>query len=169
MDKEQFRIIVKVLKAVYTQPNFLPDVYSFEVWYSLLKDLPFQVVKEAAQRHIASCKFPPTIAEIRELAAKIVLPEKAPWSVEWEKVLRAIDKYGYTGETEALKSLEPHTADIVKRLGYKELCWSQNINIDRANFRDIYQSEVQRQQEAALLPQGLAKALAESKLDLLCE
>ena len=42
MEREEFKTIVKGLKAVYAQPAFIPDADAFDVWYGMLRDLPYR-------------------------------------------------------------------------------------------------------------------------------
>ena len=42
MEREEFKILVKAMKAVYAQPTFIPDKDAFDVWYGLLQDLPYE-------------------------------------------------------------------------------------------------------------------------------
>lgn len=66
MEREQFKVLVKAMKAVYAQPTFIPDQDAFNVWFALLGDLPYKQAELAVQKHMATEKFPPTIADIRE-------------------------------------------------------------------------------------------------------
>lgn len=38
MEREQFKVLVKAMKAVYAQPTFIPDQDAFNVWFALLGD-----------------------------------------------------------------------------------------------------------------------------------
>lgn len=72
MTREEFKTLVKGMKAVYAQPTFIPDQDAFNVWFELLKDIPYQQVNVAIQKYMLTEKFPPTIADIREKAMQIV-------------------------------------------------------------------------------------------------
>ena len=52
-------------------------------------------------------------------------------------------------------SMDEITRKTVKRLGWKELCESENQMQDRANFRMIYEQEAQDRNEVAALPAEL--------------
>lgn len=164
MDREEFKILVKGMKAVYTMPTFIPDQDAFNVWYSLLKDISYDVLNAAIQKYMLSNKVPPTIAHLRELATAVrfgVLPD---WSESWEQVIRAIRRYGSYNEAEALKSLDNVTRQAVLRLGFRNLCMSENISVDRANFRMIYEQLVERHKDKQNTPLELQQAI-----DLLLE
>ena len=147
MTIDEFRILAKGMKAVYPQPNFLPDMDAVNVWYELLKDIDYQVANMAIQMHAQSSKFPPTVAEIRESASKIVHGEVKDWSKAWEEACRAMSRFGRDRKSEAYKTLDERTRRVIDRLGYRNLCMSENIGVDRANFRSIYETIAQRDKE----------------------
>lgn len=159
MSKDEFKVLCKGMKAVYTQPSFIPDADAFNVWYSLLKDLDYIVAQAAVQKYMLTNKFAPTIADIRELAANVKTGDKPLWSDGWEEVLRAISKYGSYRETEALQSMTETTRTAVKRLGFKNLCMSENIMADRANFRMIFEQIAEREHTAKQIPMTLTKLI----------
>ena len=69
VDREQFKILVKAMKAVYTKPEFIPDQDAFNVWYMMLRDLSYEILTNAVQKHMMTSPFPPTIADLRSSAA----------------------------------------------------------------------------------------------------
>lgn len=161
MTRDEFKILAKGMKAVFTQPTFLPDADAFNIWYSLLKDLDYQVAQAAIQKYMLTNKFPPTIADIREYAASVKTGEKPIWSDGWEEVLRAIRRYGSYRETEALNSMSEITRTAVQRLGFRNLCMSENIMADRANFRMIFEQLADREQTTQKMPATLTNLIEE--------
>lgn len=159
MTFDEFKILVKGMKAVYTSPNFLPDADSVKIWYRLLGDMPYELANIATQRHMATNKFPPTVAEIRQAAVQTVdTPQN--WADGWEQFRRAVSKFGYYQQEVALASMDETTRKVVKRLGWKQLCESENLMQDRANFRMVYEQEAQRKNETAALPIRLQEQIA---------
>lgn len=158
MKFDEFKILVKGMKAVYTSPNFLPDADSVKIWYELLKDLPYKLANISIQKHMATNKFPPTPAEIRQGAA-ISTEKPMDWSIGWAQFTRAVRVWGYNRPAEALASMDEITRQTVRRLGWKELCESENTMQDRANFRIIYEQEANRRREMAVLPEGVRSAI----------
>ena len=155
---EEFKKLVKGMKAVYTSQNFLPDAESIKIWYQLLKDMPYEIANVSIQKHMATNKFPPTVAEIRSGAAEIT-DKSHDWSDGWESFRKAVGRFGYYRREEAFASMDEITRKVVKRLGWKELCMSENIMQDRANFRMVYEQEQNRAMERAMLPEGLRKQM----------
>lgn len=148
---QQFLILVKGLKSVYTRDNFLPDEEAIKIWYALLRDIQYEVLNLAIQKYMMSEVFPPTIADLRSLAAEVQQRQPSDWGDGWEQVLRAIRKYGMYEPNKALESMDEITRKCVERLGFKDLCLSKNIMADRANFRMIYEELAKRQKQDSVL------------------
>lgn len=102
MEREQFKVLVKAMKAVYAQPTFIPDQDAFNVWFALLRDLPYKQAELAVQKHMATEKFPPTIADIREKAEQITSVKETEMSEleAWAIVRKAIGRSNYYAEEE---------------------------------------------------------------------
>lgn len=165
MNYDEFKVLVKGMKAVYTQPTFLPDRDAVNVWYKLLQDIDYNVANAAIQKYMLTQKFPPTIADIREMAATVSNGDKPLWSDGWEQVLKNIRKYGmctYDPDKliECMNSFDSLTKTAVERIGWEELCRSKNIMADRANFRMIYEQLAERQQKNSQLSAGLTEMIA---------
>ena len=159
MEREEFKILVKGMKAVYAQPTFIPDQDAFNVWYGLMKDLEYQVCNAAIQKWMLTNKFPPTIAEIRELATEIQCGKLPDWGEAWEETCRAIRRYGFYRPKEGLESLSPLTRETVNRLGWSNLCLSENPTADRANFRQCYELVAKREYENNVLSLPLRETI----------
>lgn len=163
MNYDEFITLAKGMKAVCTSPSFLPDKEAMAVWYQLLQDLDYKTANIAIQKHMLTNKFPPTIAEIRELATGITAGEKPLWPDGWEETIRAIKKYGYYRQEEALESLSELARKVVKRLGYKQLCMSEEMAMDRANFRMVFEQIAEREYREKQLPSGFRNAIKNIK------
>lgn len=159
MTKDEFKILCKGMKAVYTQSTFLPDAYAFKVWYSLLQDLDYTIAQAAIQKYMLINEFPPTIADIRKNAVSVQAGDKKTWSEGWEEVMKAIGNFGSYREEEALESMSEITRKAVKKLGFRNICLSENITADRANFRTIYEQMAENEYTAKQIPLNLSKLI----------
>ena len=110
MTKEEWSLLVKVVKSAYPNQTFCPDNYSLELYYRMLHDIPYGTLNLAIQRHIATNRYPPSISELRGCMA-----QKTDWSEGWEEVKRSMRLYGAPREKEALDSMSPLTRKIVQR------------------------------------------------------
>ena len=152
MDKREFATFAAALKTYYPKENLLPNSQAMELWYRQLQDIPYIVAEAALQKWVATQKWSPSIAEIRAMAITVTAGEKLLWSDGWEQVQTAIRKYGSYNIPAAMESFDDVTRQTVKRLGFRELCMSENPMQDRANFRDIFNMIAERQVKANQLP-----------------
>lgn len=158
MDKREFAVIMAALKTYYPKENLLPNKQAMDLWFDMLGDLTAEQLTYSLKKWVALNKWAPSIADLRAG----VIPEQADWSEAWAKVLDAIRYYGITDEQGAIDSLDDTTRMVVKRLGFKNLCMSENIMVDRANFRMIYEQEQKRSKEKAACPM-----LADIRMELI--
>lgn len=152
MEAKEFGTVMSALKAAYPNANIVPDKRSTELWWAMLMDLDYAVCLNAVKQLISTNKFCPTIAEIRECYARTASPELPDWGNGWGEVQRAIHNYGYCREEEALESMSEQTRRCVKRMGWQNICMSENPSADRANFRMIYERESNSKMAMLQLP-----------------
>lgn len=155
MTFDEFKIVAKSIRSLYPKDNVLPDIDSVKIFYAMLMDIPYDTLVSALKRYVMTNKYPPTVADLRATAAEATRPVSEDWSAAWEKVRKAIRYFGYYRENEALESLDEPIRTIVKRLGYQELCLTDNMAVDRANFRKIYEQMQAQENERAKLPGSL--------------
>lgn len=170
MTEKEFSFIAMALVSYYPkEKNLLSTDEAVELWYFQLKDLDYKVAEAALNKWAATNKWSPTIADLRETATSISFGELPDWGEAWEQVTLAIRRYGSYRAGEALNSLSPLAKKTVERLGYLQLCASENIAADRANFRMIYEQLAQREKTQAQLPESLKVLIAQMQQDRLIE
>lgn len=165
MDKKEFATLAMAIRTYYPKENILPNQQALELWYRELQDIPVEVADAALRKWVATNKWSPSIAELRETAAEVRNGEIPEWGEGWEKVLMAIRKYGSYREREALDSLDPMTRTCVQRLGFRNICMSENIATDRANFRMMYESIAEREQTRQQVALPLQEAISRIQLE----
>ena len=155
MNKKEFAIFASALRTYYPKENILPNEQALQLWFNQLNDIPYDVAEVTLNKWVATNKWSPSIADIREQATDITQGGAKDWGDAWQEVLRAIRLYGSYEELKALESLDETTRKVVKRLGFRNLCFSEDIQVDRANFRMIYEQQLQRDRQDAQLPPRL--------------
>lgn len=155
MNKKEFATFAAALKTYYPKENLLPNAQAMELWYRQLEDIPYQLAEIALNKWVATNKWSPTIADIREQATCVKIGDKPLWSDGWEEVLRAIRKFGSYRETEALGTMSEITREAVNRIGFRNMCLSEDITADRANFRMIFEQLAERKQKQNQIPTAL--------------
>lgn len=158
MNKQEFALFASALRTYYPKENLLPNEQAMQLWFNQLNDIPYNIAEIMLNKWVASNKWSPAISDIREGAAALMQGEAKEWGDAWQEVLKAISKYGSYEEAKALDSMDELTRRVVKRLGFRNLCFSEEIQVDRANFRMIYEQELEKHKKEAALPQNL-KAL----------
>lgn len=162
MNKAEFKIFADAIRTYYSKENILPNPQAMELWYRALCDIPYQVAEIVLQKWVATNKWSPSIAEIREMCAVIVNGEPRTWQDGWDSVLTAIRKFGYYNPKDAMEYLngvDPIAASCVLKLGYRNLCTSENAVADRAAFRGCYEIMAKREQEQKQLALPLQEAI----------
>lgn len=159
MDKKEFGIFASALKTYYPRETLLPNSQAMELWYKQLQDIPYMVAEAALNKWVATNKWSPSIADIREMASSVQHGDLPTWGDAWETVLQCIRQYGSYREGEALASMDEMTRTCVKRLGFRNICMSENITADRANFRMIYEQLADRQKKDQVLPLPLKEMI----------
>lgn len=155
MDKQEFGKFVMALKTYYPRETLLPNNQAIELWYRQLNDIPYEIAELVLNKWVATNRWSPSIADIREQATEVKQGQKPDWGAGWEQVLSAIKNYGVYRPDEALASMDETTRQAVKQIGFREICMSENIAADRANFRMIYERQVERQKQDAQIPEKL--------------
>lgn len=133
------------LRTYYPKEQILPNQQAMELWYRELQDIPYTVAEAGLRKWVSTNKWSPSIAEIREMTSTVQHGEIADWGEGWEQVIMAIRRYGSYRIPEAMESFDPITRQCVERLGFRNICMSENIAADRANFRMMYEQIANRQ------------------------
>lgn len=160
MDKKEFSIFAMALRTYFPREQILPNQQAMELWFREIQDIPFAVAETALRKWVATNKWSPSIADIREMAANIKNGEQLTWGESWERALRAVRKYGSYNKREALESLDPMTRKCVECIGYMDLCMSENIMVERAHFQKIFEIYAKRERDSQQIAPALQQAIS---------
>ena len=160
MNKQEFSKIAAAINTYYPKDKPFRNNEAIQLWYEELKDLPYEDTVNGLRRHVNTSKWCPTIAELKSAIVANTAGAK-DWGEQWNQAIRAVRRFGIYQEEEALASLDPLTRQAVKRLGYKDLCLSENQMADRANFRMVYEQVANNEYEKAALPKELQNKIAQ--------
>ena len=168
MTREETIGILALLKANYsgTFKNMTKEEAEGKInlWAMMLSDVSKEDLLLVVQKIIATNKFFPTIAEIREGLGELRQERIPDAGAAWGEVVSGIRRYGYSREQEAMESFSETTRLAVKRMGWQSLCQSEDHMADRAHFLRIYQAIENRQKERVCLPQGLQDRMEQKRL-----
>jgi hypothetical protein len=157
MTRTEIAKLVGVLLVAF--PNNKANQQTAQVYEEMLQDLDYAKANAAVRRLIATAKFMPTIAEVREACVDVMHGQVRPGGDAWGDVLAAVRRYGvYRSPVFD----DPIVARVVQSLGWVEICNSENAAADRARFIQTYDQLAKAQRTEA-------KALHGAKLPELAE
>lgn len=158
MTRDEFKILVKGMKAAYTTPSFIPDKDAFEIWYGLLSDIPYEVASAATKSYMMTETKIPAPADIRNKAMMLSKNNELNEIEAWTLVSKAL-RNGYYGAEEEFVKLPPI---VQKAVGSPEQIrlWARTDDksietVISSNFMRTYKAEVKRAEEYARLPEDV--------------
>lgn len=126
--------LVGMLFAAY--PRFEAPKATIQLYQQFLTDLDVNIAKAAIVKHITTSKYFPTIAEVRD--AVISLTNTVPCAADaWSEALKQISVVGTSGIP---KFSHQAVQKAVKAIGWRNICMSEEIGVERAHFLKIYES-----------------------------
>ena len=166
MTREQFKVLVKAMKAVYTNPGFIPDQDAFDVWYSMLKDLDYAIASRAVQMHLQTEESPPTVAGIRKQSVKLKADEtdELNETAAWSLVLKAIRRSTYYSEEEFAKLPATVQRAVASPKQLREWATLEDVDgktltVIQSNFQRTFRAEQQRERERNKLSMDVLKLM----------
>ena len=164
MNKAEFATWTMALKTYYPRENLLPNQQAMELWFRELSDISYEVAEAVLRKWVATNKWSPSIADIREATNTMLNGEQLTWGESWERALNAVRRYGSYNKQAALDSLDPLTRRCVENIGYMDLCMSENIMVERAHFQKIFDVMAKREQQQKQIPLALQSAIKQIQL-----
>lgn len=161
MRKSEVAELVAMLIASF--PSSKADDKTSAVYERMLLDLDHHAALDAIERLIATSRFLPTIAEIRETALVASAGEVKRGGEAWGEVQRLLARYGAKRYDLGWKApiADPVAAQVVAALGWVALCYSENQVADRARFIDLY-DQIAARDRRGQVSAPVAKALREA-------
>ncbi len=156
MTFKEFGKLADAIKTYFPRDNMLPTDTAMELWYDMLKDMDYQSAYIGLRNHVATSKFAPTIADIRNGAA-ISQPQELNEMEAWSLVRKAICNsiYNSVSEFEKLPPLVQKAVGLPDSL--REWAMTENLNheVVMSNFQRAYKAELKRQEELQKMPQNV--------------
>jgi len=151
--------LLAVVNAAF--PNMQVTEVMVSLWHELLKDLDFKIAKLAVKKLILESPFSPTIADVRKRAIEIMTPpeNRINASEAWGEVMDAIQYIGYYRQKDALESMSPITAKVIKYMGWQEICLSERPDVVRGQFLKMYEIVANRERQDRLLPAAMKEEI----------
>ncbi len=161
VEREDFKVLVKGMKAVYTQTSFIPDKDAFNVWYELLKDIPYEKLSVSIRKHMMSSPYPPTIADIRGVAAQLMHGDGGLSDLgAWGMVRKAIKNSNYHAEEEFASLPETVRIAVGNPANLREWAMmpTETVeSVEQSHFLRAYRAAVEEKKEAGKLAPEIRK------------
>lgn len=157
MEKPEFLILVKTMKAVY--PAMFSEKETIDIWYSLLKDLDYQDAAAGLGKHMATSPYPPTVADIRNNAVPDV---EMNGEQAWALAFQAISNSAYNSEEEfeRLPDLVKKAVGSPANLREMALMPTETVNsVEKSHFLRTYEVEKKRKRELDTMPKEIRERL----------
>ena len=158
----------------YSSKNAIDD--AINAWTEFLADDDVVIVAMALKKHISICKWPPSIAEIKEIIFEICSPDIIPPDEAWAVVAMYIDnssEYEYLSEPEeyfptaiamAIRAVDYRTLRDLRIRRYDHS--NKKTGLDRVAFMQAYEPIFERERKNAMLPVSLRKAITHTQITL---
>lgn len=125
MTREETIKVIGIITTAY--PNF--DKFRDEkhirsmvaIWADMFSEDDAGLVALAVKEHISTSKWPPSIAEIREVMTRIAHPDIIPPDEAWEVVSKYLDTEGEYNHGDIYRALPRTIAEAVDSIGYGQL------------------------------------------------
>lgn len=116
MNRQEFAAVAMALQTYYPRFNLLPNDKALELWHEQLADIDAKVMESAVKKWAATEKWPPTIADLREMCSTTPY-EMALEARRCERlVIQAEEKQRISDKNmpEAVKNVLTSISDILK-------------------------------------------------------
>ena len=150
MTEDEASALVAMLATAFDVPAWQPE--RLQLFAANIGDLDYEATASAVQAWLRTETRRPMVADIRnavrqQLEAALRLPGDLEPDEAWGYVMRC---FRQVGVYRPFPTEYPLVAQVVERLGWRELCLSENMIADRARFLEIYRAALGRERERRL-------------------
>ena len=166
---ESAKLVLLLVSAYPNYDKFKDDqaiIDTTDLWAMMFENDPGAVVGLALKKHMAISKWPPSVAELRELMLEIQHPELIPPDKAWLAVSDLIYTEGQFNHGDLYKQLPPLVARAVESIGWGNLwemhrsyCAGGKPGMDRVAFIQQYTPMFEREKQRAMTPTALTEQI----------
>lgn len=132
------------------------------LWEKALSDVSYDIAEKALIKVLSTSRYFPNLADIREAISQLTSTRTIDAMEAWGLIGQAIKRYGFNRKPEAMAMLPADVVEMVERFTWREICYNENPDTLRAQFRMAWETQSKRQQEYKVLPANI-RALFEGK------
>lgn len=159
------RLVAIVVTAYPNYDKFRDEeavTATVNLWATMFSADDSRIVALALNKHIATSKWPPSVAEIRELMLEIQHPDLIPPDKAWIAVSDLLYSEGANNHGDLYCQLPPLIARAVESIGWGNLwemhrsyCVGGKPGMDRVAFMQQYTPMYDREKQRAMTPTDL--------------
>lgn len=163
MTSKEFAQLASAIKTFFPRDNVLPTPEAMGLWFDMLKDLDYASASMALKNHVASSRFAPTVADIREKATALSKPQELNEMEAWALVSKALRNSAYHN-VEEFEKLPPLVQKAVGQPSQLK-AWATeegfSEDVVSSNFIKCYRIVKNRSDEFSRLPERSQALLTE--------
>lgn len=176
MTREETIKAIGIIAMAYPASELFKDEKQLrsmvEVWANFFAEDDVSLVMMAIRQHISLSKWPPSIAEIRDIMVTISRPDIIPPDEAWALVSKFLFASGEFHEFDQHDVLPESIAETVDSIGYSTLYklhvsgsrfGEKNAGLDRVAFLQAYTAKHDRQRDQVQLPETLVRSIQDVK------
>ena len=133
MNKHETAEVLGYLAAAF--PHAKVTKQTAIVFHDVLSALPASDVMVAAKELVRECEFFPSPAQILNAVGRLSGTTSPSSGMAWQEVLRQVGEKGRMGVPEFSHAT---TEAVVKAIGWRDICMSENVDVLRSNFLRMY-------------------------------
>lgn len=162
--------LVAIVVTAYPNYDKFRDPQAVEatvnLWALMFESDPGGIVGLAVKKHIATNKWPPSVAEIRELMLEAQRPDLIPPDQAWAAVSDLMYQEGQYNHGNLHQQLPPLIARAVETIGWGNLwemhrayCVGGKPGMDRVAFMQQYTPMYEREKSNAMTPKAIGEGI----------
>lgn len=163
------RLVAIVVTAYPNYDKFRDDEAikaTVNLWALMFENDPSSIVGLAVKKHIATSKWPPSVAEIRELMLEAQRPDLIAPDQAWAAVSDLMYQEGQYNHGDLHRQLPPLIARAVETIGWGNLwemhrayCVGGKPGMDRVAFMQQYTPMYEREKANAMTPKAIGEGI----------
>lgn len=180
MNKKETVAIFALISSLFPRDDKFAkaDKMMIMAWQEMLADIPFDTAKAAIKASAATSPFPPSIKDIRDFATRLIgnrrMTAEEAWGIAsemmrtysarlvpiegFEREEAPVAKFGEpvkprpSGlEYEAKRHCQKDVWELMDRMGYSDMCASENPDVIRGQFMRAWDSHEREEYEKRVI------------------
>ncbi len=157
---DDMEVEIKRLFSCY--PNIVAETETYINYTRMLMDIPIETLRATIDQATASCKFVPSIAELREIASKLTTTENPPATMAWGEVCSKLGNV-MRGDAAIRQVLgNPIAQKVADAIGWRRLYFYKDYC--QQLFIQGYNNQVDIQKTYALMPPDVRRFKEQAQL-----